>query len=102
MGKVEGGIATLLHDAKRCAVYEYGIKGVVDGKITISKRLMSVSDIDFIDALDARDIEIINCSATTSKIDLAGTSIDTVALSLATAIIDTYQFEGKLPEKVSK
>lgn len=93
------GIAELAHDAKRCFVYEYG-KDELSGKITIQKRLLTNGDIDFVDAIETGDITIDNRPDAKEVISLGGVSVESLALSLLSVIVNAYEEKGKMPERV--
>ena len=96
----EVGKASLLHNAKRCYVYEYGIKEPLDGKITISKRAIEDKELDIMDAIENRDIEVQNCSKASNLIDLAGIKIDAMALNIFSSILLEYEETGKMPDSI--
>ena len=92
--------AKLTHDAKRCYVFAYGVDEM-DGKITISKRILNDDDIDYVEALENGDIEIVNESQAAKVIDLMGIKVDEEAVCLVDAILQAYADQGKMPEKVN-
>lgn len=95
----KNGVAILKHDAKRCYVYNYGNKAL-DGKITISKRMLGNSDFDFIDAIESGDVEIINSSDCEKLIPIPAMEVDEVALMLLSRIISVYEDKGAMPEEI--
>ncbi len=101
-GKITGK-AELIHDAKRVYVYSYGPDSShMDGKITISKRILSAGEIDFVEALEKREIEIDNASQCVTKVYIPPVEVDEVALSLLGRIIDAYESEHAMPSSVEK
>lgn len=80
-----GRLIKLLHDAKRCYVYSYGL----DGKITIQKRLLENDDIDFVEAIENADIEIENSSDAKDMIGIGDKQVDTDALLLISEILES-------------
>lgn len=90
-------IARQLHDAKRVYVYEYACDGkTFDGKITINKRLLTNTEIDYVDAVENRDVEIINCSKG-STFSLGAVEVDEAALKLMSKILFAYEQTGQMP-----
>ena len=94
--------ANLKYNAKRCYVYEYGSTDIMDGKITFSKRLLQSDEIDFVEALETRDIEIENASGAKNVIPLAGMEVDADALNLMSDILSYYEEKRSMPDRVDK
>ncbi len=95
--------AELLHDAKRVYVYSYSADiHNLDGKITIAKRLLSNGDIDIVEALERREIEIENASACKNKIFIPPVEVDEAALTVISRILNCYEVTGNMPISVEK
>ena len=90
--------AKLLHDAKRCYVYQYGPSQTsCDGKITISKRLFDDEEADYVEAIETGDIVIENASSTANLVNLPGKKVDETALVLIGEIVDGFFEVGSVP-----
>ncbi len=95
--------AELIHDAKRVYVYSYsGDIHNLDGRITITKRLLSAEEIDIVEALERREIEIENASACKSKIYIPPVEVDEAALTVISRIIDGFEATGMMPVSIEK
>lgn len=76
---------TLLNDAKRAKIYQYG----KDGKITISKRFLqnATDELDLVEAIENGDIEVENVSDCTSTMLINDLIVDMDALSAIDMIL---------------
>lgn len=91
-------IVNLIHDTKRCYVYAYGVEKA-DGKITISKRLEINDELDYIEALENGEIEIINSSDCEELVPLESMQVDQNALTILADLFAAYEKEKKMPSE---
>lgn len=97
------GKAELLHNAKRVYVYSYGADSShMDGRITISKRILSDREIDFVEALENREIEIDNASTCKVSVPISPVNVDELALRLLGRIIDYFESNHAMPNLIEK
>lgn len=75
---------TLLTDAKRVLIYQYG----KDGKITVNKRIIGAEDMDMVEEILAGNIEVVNSSDAKNLINLCGEKIDEDALTALDHILE--------------
>ena len=80
-------VPVLLHDAKRCFVYQYG----TDGKITVSKRLELGDEYDLVEALESGNIEVENASDCKKTITISGIKVDEEAFAAIDMILETME-----------
>lgn len=90
--------AKLLHNAKRCYVYSYGIGETAEGgKLTISKRLLDAPVEDLLGAFLEGEVAVEPAPDGGKPLNLGGCMVDTPALTLFSAILDHYEAHREMP-----